>query len=166
MPRPSRGVPAQGETSRSSREGSPDEREVHDGIFETLEDRRLMSASPVSVLASTGTVGTVATLARTTPGAVALVARPAAGTVTLLAADNGGQSNFPPGQFPAGNPAQAPGNSNSPGKSGTAGPQDDEPLVMLMSDSGGQSNFPPGQFPAGNPAQAPGNSNSPGNSGR
>ena len=29
-----------------------------------------------------------------------------------------GQSHFPPGQFPAGNPAQAPGNSNSPGNSG------------------------------------------------
>jgi len=28
-----------------------------------------------------------------------------------------GQSHFPPGQFPAGNPAQAPGNSNSPGNS-------------------------------------------------
>jgi len=28
------------------------------------------------------------------------------------------QSHFPPGQFPAGNPAQAPGNSNSPGNSG------------------------------------------------
>jgi hypothetical protein len=27
------------------------------------------------------------------------------------------QSHFPPGQFPAGNPAQAPGNSNSPGNS-------------------------------------------------
>ena len=25
-----------------------------------------------------------------------------------------GQSHFPPGQFPAGNPAHAPGNSNSP----------------------------------------------------
>jgi hypothetical protein len=25
-----------------------------------------------------------------------------------------GQSNFPPGQFPAGNPAKAPGASNSP----------------------------------------------------
>ena len=24
------------------------------------------------------------------------------------------QSHFPPGQFPAGNPAQAPGNSNNP----------------------------------------------------
>jgi hypothetical protein len=30
----------------------------------------------------------------------------------------GGQSHFPPGQFPAGNPAQAPGNSNTPGNSG------------------------------------------------
>ena len=29
-----------------------------------------------------------------------------------------GQSNFPPGQFPAGNPAQAPGQSNQPGNSG------------------------------------------------
>lgn len=29
------------------------------------------------------------------------------------------QSNFPPGQFPAGNPAQAPGHSNEPGNSGT-----------------------------------------------
>ena len=28
------------------------------------------------------------------------------------------QSNFPPGQFPAGNPAQAPGHSNEPGNSG------------------------------------------------
>jgi hypothetical protein len=28
------------------------------------------------------------------------------------------QSHFPPGQFPAGNPAPAPGNSNSPGNSG------------------------------------------------
>ena len=25
---------------------------------------------------------------------------------------SGSQANFPPGQFPAGNPAQAPGNSN------------------------------------------------------
>ena len=29
-----------------------------------------------------------------------------------------GQSHFPPGQFPAGNPAQAPGASNEPGNSG------------------------------------------------
>ena len=29
-----------------------------------------------------------------------------------------GQSHFPPGQFPAGNPAQAPGHSNEPGNSG------------------------------------------------
>jgi hypothetical protein len=29
-----------------------------------------------------------------------------------------GQSHFPPGQFPAGNPAQAPGQSNEPGNSG------------------------------------------------
>jgi hypothetical protein len=29
------------------------------------------------------------------------------------------QQAFPPGQFPAGNPAQAPGNSNSPGNSGS-----------------------------------------------
>jgi hypothetical protein len=28
------------------------------------------------------------------------------------------QSHFPPGQFPAGNPAQAPGASNEPGNSG------------------------------------------------
>jgi len=28
------------------------------------------------------------------------------------------QSHFPPGQFPAGNPAQAPGHSNEPGNSG------------------------------------------------
>jgi hypothetical protein len=28
------------------------------------------------------------------------------------------QSNFPPGQFPAGNPANAPGHSNEPGNSG------------------------------------------------
>jgi len=27
------------------------------------------------------------------------------------------QSHFPPGQFPAGNPAQAPGQSNEPGNS-------------------------------------------------
>jgi hypothetical protein len=27
------------------------------------------------------------------------------------------QSHFPPGQFPAGNPGHAPGNSNSPGNS-------------------------------------------------
>ena len=29
-----------------------------------------------------------------------------------------GQSHFPPGQFPAGNPAQAPGASNEAGNSG------------------------------------------------
>lgn len=29
-----------------------------------------------------------------------------------------GQQAFPPGQFPAGNPAQAPGASNQPGNSG------------------------------------------------
>jgi hypothetical protein len=28
------------------------------------------------------------------------------------------QSHFPPGQFPAGNPANAPGASNEPGNSG------------------------------------------------
>ena len=29
-----------------------------------------------------------------------------------------GQSHVPPGQFPAGNPAKAPGHSNEPGNSG------------------------------------------------
>jgi len=29
-----------------------------------------------------------------------------------------GQSHFPPGQFPAGNPGHAPGQSNDPGNSG------------------------------------------------
>lgn len=28
------------------------------------------------------------------------------------------QQHFPPGQFPAGNPSTAPGNSNNPGNSG------------------------------------------------
>jgi hypothetical protein len=77
----------------------------------------------------------------------------------FLSASNGGQSHFPPGQFPAGNPGHAPGNSNSPGNSGSD-------LTVSLSATGGQSQFPPGQFPAGNPAQAPGNSNSPGNSGK
>jgi hypothetical protein len=30
----------------------------------------------------------------------------------------GGQSHFPPGQFPGGNPANAHGSSNEPGNSG------------------------------------------------
>ena len=29
-----------------------------------------------------------------------------------------GQSHFPPGQFPAGNPGHSPGQSNEPGNSG------------------------------------------------
>ena len=103
-------------------------------LIESLEGRRFLSASgvelpenasPVALLAHKGEV---AAEARKGPGTVAALARAKSGGgdedggddgggVLAATSSQGGQSNFPPGQFPAGNPAKAPGNSNSPGNS-------------------------------------------------